>query len=104
MTNFSEAVRLPTGDEAIAPVTILDAQGRVVRVVSAAEFRRARSAATIANLDDQRARWSSWAPNRGQRRTPVTVGWSRVRPGHHDAPQRPDPAASRLRLQALPRA
>jgi len=54
MTNFSEAVRLPTGDEAIAPVTILDAQGRVVRVVSAAEFRRARSAATIANLDDQR--------------------------------------------------
>jgi len=35
MTNFSEAVRLPSGDESIAPVTILDAQGRVVRVVSA---------------------------------------------------------------------
>jgi len=54
MTNFSEAVRLPSGDESIAPVTILDAQGRVVRVVSAEDFRRARSAATIATLDDQR--------------------------------------------------
>ena len=43
MTNFSEAVRLPSGDESIAPVTILDAQGRVVRVVSAEDFRRARS-------------------------------------------------------------
>ena len=43
MTNFSEAVRLPSGDESIAPVTILDAQGRVVRAVSAEDFRRARS-------------------------------------------------------------
>jgi hypothetical protein len=35
-----DAVRLPSGDDFIAPVTILDAEGRVVRVVSAAEFRR----------------------------------------------------------------
>jgi hypothetical protein len=36
------AVRLPWhDDEAIAPVTILDAQGRVVRVVPATELRRA---------------------------------------------------------------
>jgi len=68
MTNFSEAVRLPSGDESIAPVTILDAQGRVVRVVSAEDFRRARSAATIATLDDQRPVVLMRA-NRGQRRT-----------------------------------
>jgi len=54
MTNFSEAVRLPSGDESIAPVTILDAQGRVVRVVPADQFQRARSAATTANFDNQR--------------------------------------------------
>ena len=34
------AVRLPTHEESIAPVTILDGQGSVVRVVPAAEFRR----------------------------------------------------------------
>jgi len=54
MTNFSEAVRLASGDESIAPVTILDAQGRVVRVVPADQFQRARSAATTANFDNQR--------------------------------------------------
>ena len=84
MSNFSEAVRLPTGDEAIAPVTILDAQGRVVRVVSAAEFRRARSAATIANLDDQRPVVLMRA-NRGQRRT---RGDSRLVSGAARASQR----------------
>jgi hypothetical protein len=36
-----DAVRLPSGDELIAPVRILDAQGHVVCVVSAEEFRRA---------------------------------------------------------------
>jgi len=85
MTNFSEAVRLPSGDESIAPVTILDAQGRVVRVVSAEDFRRARSAATIANLDDQRPVVLMRA-NRGYVARAVTVGWSRGRPGHHNAP------------------
>jgi hypothetical protein len=40
MSDSSGAVRLPSHDESIAPVTILDGQGRVVRVVPAAEFRR----------------------------------------------------------------
>jgi hypothetical protein len=38
--NATRAVRLPAGDESIAPVTILDAQGHVVRVVSVEEFRQ----------------------------------------------------------------
>ena len=33
-------VRLPSGDGFVAPVTILDREGHVVRVVSAEEFRR----------------------------------------------------------------
>jgi hypothetical protein len=32
-------IRLPTHDETIGSVTILDAEGRVVRVVAASEFR-----------------------------------------------------------------
>jgi len=48
------AVRLPSGDESIAPVTILDAQGRLVRVVSAEEFRRDRLAATADMLAEGR--------------------------------------------------
>ncbi len=39
-------VRLPSHEESIAAVTILDGQGRVVRVVSATEFRRAQGART----------------------------------------------------------
>ena len=40
MTSSSETVWLPSSDESIGPVTILDAQGRVLRVVSAEELRR----------------------------------------------------------------
>jgi len=47
-------VRLPSGDESIAPVTILDAQGRLVRVVSAEEFRRDRLTVTADMLADGR--------------------------------------------------
>lgn len=36
------SVRPPSGDESIAPVTILDAEGRIVRIVSAEEFRSTR--------------------------------------------------------------
>jgi hypothetical protein len=36
----AQAVQLPSDDEVIAPVTIFDAQGQVVQVVAAAEFRR----------------------------------------------------------------
>ncbi len=38
------AVWLPSADSSIAPVTILDREGRVVRVLSAAEFRRHHAA------------------------------------------------------------
>jgi hypothetical protein len=42
-----EEVKPWTGDaQPIAPVTILDAEGRVVRVVPAAEFRRRARAAS----------------------------------------------------------
>lgn len=34
-------VRLPSHDESIGAVTILDGQGRIVRVVPARDFRRA---------------------------------------------------------------
>jgi hypothetical protein len=40
MKNSSRVVRFPGhNDEAIAPVTIFDGQGRILRVVPAAEFR-----------------------------------------------------------------
>lgn len=39
-------VKLPGHEEPIAPVTILDEQGRVVRVVQASEFRRAATTHT----------------------------------------------------------
>jgi hypothetical protein len=54
MTTLSDTVRLPSADESIAPVTIFDAQGRVLRVVSAEDFRRARPTATADRFDDQR--------------------------------------------------
>jgi len=40
MNDSANAIRLPSTDELIAPVTILDAQGQVVRVLAADEFRR----------------------------------------------------------------
>jgi hypothetical protein len=42
MKNIVEPVRPPSSDDSIGPVTILDAQGHVVRVVAAAEFRSTR--------------------------------------------------------------
>lgn len=46
MKTSSSTVRLPSrDDDSIAPVTILDAEGRVVRVVPATEFRRPGQAA-----------------------------------------------------------
>ena len=51
MTTSSDAVWLPSGDESVGPVTILDAQGRVLRVVSAEDFRRARPKARPERLD-----------------------------------------------------
>jgi hypothetical protein len=40
MKQSVDTVRLPSGDDSIAPVKILDADGRIVRVISADEFRR----------------------------------------------------------------
>jgi hypothetical protein len=42
----ANAVRLPSHEEVVAPVTILDGQGRVMRVVPAHEFRRPPAVAT----------------------------------------------------------
>ena len=42
----STSVRFPSDDESVAPVTIFDARGRVVRIVTAAEFRAAHPRAT----------------------------------------------------------
>jgi hypothetical protein len=50
MAGTSEAVRLPSAEELIAPVRILDAEGRVVRIVSAAEFRRAHAGAQTSRV------------------------------------------------------
>ena len=41
MTQRASDVKLPGHEEPIAPVTILDEHGRVLRVVQASEFRRA---------------------------------------------------------------
>jgi len=46
-------IKLPNHEEAISPVTILDGQGRVVRVVSAQEFRQR---AVTAGLSPARAK------------------------------------------------
>ena len=54
MTTSSETVRLPSGDESIAPVTILDANGQIMRVVSAEEFRRTRPTASAETHENQR--------------------------------------------------
>jgi hypothetical protein len=40
MKSSPDTVRLPSRDEGIAPVTIFDAQGRIVRVVPATELQR----------------------------------------------------------------
>jgi hypothetical protein len=46
MKNVAGAIRPPSGDEDIAPVTILDGQGQVVCVVAPAEFRRTHPSVT----------------------------------------------------------
>jgi len=44
MKSALDLVRLPSGDTSIAPVTIRDGHGNVVRIVSAEEFRRDHAA------------------------------------------------------------
>ena len=55
-------VKLPGHDEPIAPVTILDEQGRVVRVVQASEFRRAATT--------RMGRTGGWRPSRSRAEGP----------------------------------
>ena len=66
-SSSSESVWLPSSDESIGPVTIFDGEGRVVRVVSAEEFRRARPTATAERVDDRRP-VASLRAKRAQRR------------------------------------
>jgi hypothetical protein len=49
-------VKLATYEEGVSPVTILDAFGRVIRVVPAAEFRRIHGAPIRAALESSRHR------------------------------------------------
>jgi hypothetical protein len=49
-------VRLPDDDEDVAPVTILDGLGRVVRVIPAKEFRRNHGAPARPTTDKWRRR------------------------------------------------
>ena len=68
-------------DEAIAPVTILDSHGNVMRVVTASEFRKSHSTgedpapATAAPDPDSRAarRGPNGRPAGGARKSAVTV-------------------------------
>jgi hypothetical protein len=46
----TNAIRLPAHEEPVGPVTILDGQGRVMRVVPAREFRPALEARTSPTL------------------------------------------------------
>jgi hypothetical protein len=62
MRSYVSAVMLPSEDDAIAPVRILDADGQVVRVVPAAEFRQTHP------LSEERRRWSH-SPRTGGRAT-----------------------------------
>ena len=66
MKDISGAVRLPSHEESIAPVTILDGQGSVVRVVPAAEFRRLAPS----SLDSSHAR----VARRERRRAELPTG------------------------------
>jgi hypothetical protein len=84
MTTSAETVWLPSSDESIGPVTILDAQGRVLRVVSAEEFRRARPPATAERVGDLRPP-ASLRAKRAQRRASAE---SRLSSAAAEAPPR----------------
>ena len=84
MNTSSDPVRLPSGDDSITPVTILDAQGRVVRVVSAEEFRSARLEAT-AKIPEDRRPPVSVRIKRAPRRAPGVSTLVSGAPGHRIA-------------------
>ena len=61
----ASAVRPPGHEETIAPVTILDAHGRVMQVIPAEEFRRTRAVLTRAAAMGARRRTSPSAASPG---------------------------------------
>ena len=65
MNTTPDAGHLPSGDESIAPVTIFDPQGNVLRVVSAADFRQAHP--TGATSRSQPAAAVTWTHEYGPR-------------------------------------
>jgi hypothetical protein len=81
MKRTSAQSQHPLIDEAIAPVTILDSHGNVMRVVTASEFRKSHSAAedpapvTATPDPDRRAvrRGASGRPAGGARKSALTV-------------------------------
>jgi hypothetical protein len=66
MSGLTDGVRLPSTNDAIAPVRIFDADGHLVCVVSADEFRRSHP---IANPTDS----TSTADRRRPRLRPVAL-------------------------------
>ena len=68
-----KAVPLPSNEQPIAPVTILDAQGRVVRVVSAEEYRRRRRLVATAEIRNEGRSLVSTPVRRAPRRAPTRV-------------------------------
>lgn len=73
------AVRLPSANDSISPVRILDADGHLVRVVSAEEFRRTHP--TIDTTDS--------TPPAHHRRPPNRPGLRSVSPPQVHASVRP---------------
>jgi hypothetical protein len=69
--NTRSDVRLPDREETPAPVTIFDGQGRVVRVVPAAEFRRAAVSSVRSTVSDERR--GKMAGKAGMRPVMVTM-------------------------------
>src|SRR2546421_12539776 len=80
-------VKLPDHEESIAPVTILDAQGRLVRVVAAKDFRRTPAAGV--------ALAGRIPPTLGRPRSRRGPPWSRTDAGRPPPPPSSYPRPSR---------
>jgi hypothetical protein len=70
MNVLTDAVRLPSTNDSIAPVRILDADGHLVCVVSADEFRRSHP---IADTTDSTSTAHRRRPSNGPRLRPVSL-------------------------------
>ena len=70
MNVLTDAVRLPSTNDSIAPVRIFDADGHLVCVVSADEFRRSHP---IADTTDSTSTAHRRRPSNGPRLRPVPL-------------------------------